>query len=165
MAALSSGVKAPEFTLPLLNGGNFSLKDALERGPVLLAFFKISCPVCQFTFPYLQRLYKAYGKGPVSIVGVSQDDAKATQAFVREFGVTFPVALDDVRSYPVSNPYGLTNVPTLFFIEPSSEIKISSVGWSRTDYEQIGRELAEAAEIAQTALIGRNESVPDFKAG
>ena len=165
MAALSSGVKAPEFTLPLMGGGRFDLKDALERGPVLLAFFKISCPVCQFAFPYFERLYKAYGKGPVAIIGISQDDAANTQRFAREFGITFPIALDDTRSYAVSNAYGLTNVPTLFLIEPFGEIAVSSVGWARADYEQIGRELATATEIKQAPLIARTESVPDFKAG
>jgi peroxiredoxin len=165
MAALSSGVKAPAIALPLLGGGKFELKDALERGPVLLAFFKISCPVCQFAFPYFERLYRAYGNGPATIVGVSQDDAANTQRFAREFGITFPIALDDTRSYPVSNAYGLTNVPTLFFIRPSGEIEISAVGWSRPEYEQIGRELATATEITQSPLIARHESVPDFKPG
>src|SRR5437763_8379614 len=119
MAALDPGVKAPEVTLPLLSGGNFSLREALARGPVLLAFFKISCPVCQFAFPYFERLYKSYGKGPVTIMGVSQDNAADTRRFAQEFGVTFPIALDDTRSYPVSNAYGLTNVPTLFLVASS----------------------------------------------
>ena len=165
MAALDSGIKAPDFTLPLLQGGKFSLKDALERGPVLLAFFKISCPVCQFAFPYYERLYKAYGKGPVTIVGVSQDNAADTRRFLQEFGITFPIALDDPGKYAVSNAYGLTNVPTLFLVSPSGEIELSSVGWSRQDYEQIGRELATATEITQAPLISRSESVPDLKAG
>jgi len=165
MAALSSGVKAPEFTLPLLSGGNFSLPKALQRGPVLLAFFKVSCPVCQFAFPYFERLYKAYGQGAVSIVGVSQDNAADTERFAREFGITFPIALDDMRSYATSNAYGLTNVPTLFLISPPAEIQVSSVGWSRPEFEQIGRELATATEITQAPLISRTESVPDFKAG
>src|SRR5947209_7650201 len=98
MAALSAGVAAPDFTLPLLQGGEFALKPALQRGPVVLAFFKISCPVCQFALPYFERLYKSYGKGEVSIVGISQDKAADTRRFAQEFGVTFPIALDETRS-------------------------------------------------------------------
>jgi len=48
---------------------------------------------------------------------------------MKQFGVTFPVLLDDTRTYPVSNEYGLTNVPSVFWIAEDGEIEISSVGW------------------------------------
>ena len=84
----------------------------------MLAFFKVSCPVCQYAFPFLERLHKAYGKKGVALVGVSQNDPKETAAFIKEFGVTFPVLLDPHESYPVSNAYGLTNVPTRVLDRP-----------------------------------------------
>ena len=59
------GSKAPVFRL-----GSFSLENL--AAPVLLAFFKINCPTCQLTFPFLQRLAD---RGGPRIVGVSQDDA------------------------------------------------------------------------------------------
>lgn len=165
MPALAAGKNAPRFTLPLLQGGSFSLDEALARGPVLLAFFKISCPVCQFTMPYIERLYKAYAKSDVSIVGVSQDDAAATKQFMKQFGVSMPVALDDTRTYSVSNNYGLTNVPTLFFIAPSGNIDVSCVGWSRADLERISRDISVHTSVTQASLVHAGESVPDFKGG
>ena len=81
MTALTAGTRAPEISLPLVNGASFSLRSALQRGPVLVAFFKISCPVCQYTFPYLERLHKAYGNEKITIVGVSQDNSKDSAAF------------------------------------------------------------------------------------
>ena len=113
------------------------------RGPVVAAFFKISCPVCQYTFPFLERIYKAHGGKNVTIVGVSQNEKKDTAAFIKEYGVTFPVLLDDTDSYPVSNAYGLTNVPTIFWIAPDGEIEISSVGWERKEIEEINRKAAK----------------------
>src|SRR6266436_3016146 len=111
MAALTAGTSAPDFKLQTMDGKQFSLQDALTRGPVLAAFFKISCPVCQYAFPFLERIYKAYGAKGVSIVGISQNDRKGTAAFNKEYGITFPALLDDTDFYPVSNAYGLTNVP------------------------------------------------------
>ena len=91
MPALEAGVHAPEINLSFLNGGEFSLRDALKKGPVVAAFFKVSCPVCQMALPYLERVYKAYGKsGKLTFVGVSQDNAADTTAFNKRFGVTFP---------------------------------------------------------------------------
>jgi len=66
--------------LRTIDGKPFALRDELARRPVVLAFFKVSCPVCQYAFPFLERLYKAYGNKNVALVGVSQDDAKATFA-------------------------------------------------------------------------------------
>jgi peroxiredoxin len=165
MAALAAGTKAPGFELKTMDGKRFSLNHELARGPVVLAFFKVSCPTCQYAFPFLERLHKAYGQKGVALVGVSQNDARDTAAFVKEFGVTFPVLLDDTRSYPASNAYGLTNVPTLFWVAPDGEIAISSVGWVKADFDQINRKMAEAGKAAPAAVFKPGEDVRDFRAG
>ncbi len=165
MVALAAGTKAPSFSLKAIDGADFSLDEALTRGPVVLAFFKVSCPTCQYALPFLQRLYKAYGKNGVTLIGVSQNDAKDTRAFNQQFGVTFPVLLDDTQKYPVSNAYGLTNVPTIFWIAQDGEIEISSVGWLKADFEQINRRMAEAGKTAPAAVFQPGEDVRDFRAG
>ncbi len=165
MPALATGTTAPKIELTTTDGKPFSLQEALKRGPVIAAFFKISCPVCQFTFPFVERLYQAFKGKSATIVGISQNDKKDTQAFMKEYGVTFPVVLDDRERYPVSNAYGLTNVPTLFYIAPDGEIEISSVGWSRADLEEISKRLSEATGAPKARLFKPGEDVPDFKAG
>jgi|SRR5215472_5615746 len=165
MTALATGKKAPEFALKTLDGKGFSLGDELGRGPVILAFFKVSCPTCQYAFPFLERLYKTYGKKGVTLVGISQNDAKDTAAFAREFGITFPMLLDDTQKYPVSNAYGLTNVPTLFWIAQDGEIEVSSVGWVKADFEQINRRMAESGKATPAMVFKPGEDVRDFRAG
>lgn len=165
MPALAAGKKAPDFELKTLDGNKFSLAGELARGPVVLAFFKVSCPTCQYAFPFLERLYKAYGRNGVTLVGVSQNGSKDTAAFIKEFSVTFPVLLDDTNSYPVSNAYGLTNVPTIFLIAQDSEIEISSVGWVKPDFEQINRKMAEFGKVPPATVFKPGEDVRDFRAG
>lgn len=166
MAALSAGVKAPEISLPLLDGGaKFSLSQAQKQGPVIAAFFKVSCPVCQFSFPYLQRIFTAYGNKKVTFVGVSQDAQGDTQRFARQHGVSFPIALDDLKRYPASNAYGLTNVPSFFWIAPDGGIRFSSVGWSRADFEKLNQEIAAASGAPAKPIFNPGEDVPEFKAG
>jgi peroxiredoxin len=165
MAALPEGAHAPDFSLPTMNGERFSLRKSLTRGPVVAAFFKVSCPVCQYAFPYLERVYRAYGNQHVSILGVSQNGQKETAAFVKEYGVTFPVLLDDPRSYPVSNAYGLTNVPTIFWIDSDGEIEISSVGWMKKEIEAINRRVSESTRGPLQPVFQPEEQVPDFQAG
>ena len=136
------------------------MNDELARGPVVLVFFKVSCPTCQYALPFLERLHKAYGHKGVTLVGVSQNDATDTAKFNKEFGVTFPVLLDDTGSYPVSNAYGLTNVPSIFWIAQDGEIEVSSVGWVKADFEQINRKMAETGKIAPATVfrVGRRRA-------
>ena len=165
MAALTAGTSAPDFKLQTMDGSHFSLSDALKRGPVVAAFFKISCPVCQYAFPFLERIYKAHGGKNVTIVGVSQNSKKDTAGFIKEYGVTFPVLLDDTNTYPVSNAYGLTNVPSIFWIAQDGEIEVTSVGWVKADFVEINRRMAEFGKTAPAALFQPGDDVRDFRAG
>ena len=165
MAALEAGKSAPFFSLPLVAGGNFSLADWLREGPVVLAFFKISCPVCQFAFPYLERIHQAAKGKSVAILGISQNSREDTAKFAREYGITFPIALDDPRSYPASNAYGITNVPTVFYVAEDAKIEISSVGWSKEDLERIARMVGEQAPAAKFEFLRPGEEVPAYRAG
>src|SRR5215813_13989646 len=162
MTNIMVGSTAPGFNLKSLDGTEYSLNKLLRRGPVVAAFFKISCPVCQFTFPFLERLHKRYGSNSATFLGVSQDDARATKSFASEYGVTFPVVLDD-SGYPVSNFYGLTMVPTIFLIEPDGKVKVSSMGFDKKDLEAIAGELAERRKIALTPLFRPDEVIPANK--
>jgi peroxiredoxin len=164
MTHIVAGNIAPEFSLKSLDQKDYKLRTLLDRGPVVAAFFKISCPVCQFTFPFLERLHMRYGSGGATFLGVSQDDARATKNFASEHGVTFPLLLD-TDGYPVSNAYGLTNVPTIFLIEPDGKVKVSSMGFDKRDLETIASELAERHKMALTPLFRSDEVVPANKPG
>jgi len=165
VVTLTAGVRAPEFSLPKVDGKYVSLQEALNKGPVVLAFFKVSCPVCQYAFPFFERMYQANRDASVTVLGVSQDNARDTASFMKEYGVTFPVALDDPKSYAVSNAYGITNVPTLFYIDPSGTIEISSVSWSKADVEAVNEKLAALRQQPPAVLWQKHEDVRDFRAG
>jgi len=164
MTHIIVGNTAPGFSLKSLDNKDYSLAALLERGPVVGAFFKISCPVCQFTFPFLDRLYKRYGGG-ATFLGISQDDAPSTTNFAKEYGITFPILIDDENGYLVSNAYGLTNVPTIFLIDTDSTVKVSSMGFDKKDLETIAAHLAERKKISGTPLFLPDEVVPANKPG
>ena len=164
MAQISAGSSAPDFSLAATDGKNYSLASLLLRGPVVLAFFKISCPVCQFTFPFLQRLADRFGAKSVSVVGISQDDLKDTKEFNQEYDVKFPVLLDR-DGYPVSNAYGLTNVPTIFLVSPDGKVKIECMGFDKTALEKITAELALHEKTSALPLFRPEEVIPAYKPG
>jgi peroxiredoxin len=166
MATLEAGTLAPDFTLPKLDGHKVSLTQLLKHGPVVLAFFKVSCPVCQYAFPFYERLFHANQGANATVLGISEDGLRHTADFRREYGVTFPIAIDDeANHYAVSTAYGLTNVPTLFYIAPSGEIEVSSVGWSKLEVEEVNAKLAAFREHKPPILWRKGEDVRDFRAG
>ena len=179
MAALPAGTKAPDFSLPTVlrginkdglsginnDGGKFSLQAALQQGPTLVAFFKVGCPTCQYTFPFLERLHQAHGDKKITIVGISQNDHEKTSAFLKDFGVTFRTLIDDPNGYAVSNAYGLTNVPSLFLIGQDGQIEVSSVGWLKQQIEEINRSLAAAQQVPVPPIFHPGEDVREFRAG
>jgi peroxiredoxin len=166
MSALITGKIAPDFTLRTMDGKEVVLHELLNQGPVILAFFKISCPVCQFAFPYYDRVARAHKETGVTFLGISQNKASDAKAFAREYGVTFPIALDnDSNGYEVSNAYGITNVPTVFYIDTDREIRVSSVGWSKDEIEQVNTLLATRHQQAAPAIWTTGEDVPAFRPG
>jgi peroxiredoxin len=162
-SALLAGEKAPLISLASLDGEKRNLADALKAGPVLAAFFKVSCPTCRFTFPFLERIYETFGSGNFTFWGISQNDAEDTREFLDKHGVKFPVLLDE-KGYPASTAYGLTNVPSIFLIAPNGKIQISSVGFAKADLEKIAGQAARAAGKTEKSLFAPGE-VPEYKPG
>ncbi len=98
-AALSTGSKAPGFTLQATQGGNvftFNLADALKKGPVVLYFYPAAftkgCTIEAHEFADASDQYKALG---ATVIGVSHDQLDTLQKFsVSECRSKFPVAAD-----------------------------------------------------------------------
>ena len=157
-----TGGPAPHFDLPGLAGERCSLRDLLQSGPVLLVFFKVTCPTCQLTFPFLERLHRAAKPGAPRIISISQDDAAATRDFNNAFGVTFSTLLDPSAGgpgrYPASNAYRITNVPTLFLVEPDGNISQAVAGFDKAEMEKL------AARFG-VQLFAPSDRVPVFRPG
>ena len=164
--ALACDIQAPEFQLSSTLGKPVVLADILKRGPAVLAFFKVSCPVCQYAFPYIERMWQLHKTEAVSFIGISQDSKTDTQLFIDKYGLTFTVALDEAPRYVASNSYKLTNVPTIYLVDRNGDIQVSSVGWLRKEMEEINLKLSmmDAAK-RQLPLFKAGEDIAEFKAG
>jgi peroxiredoxin len=151
-----AGTRAPEFRLARLEGGEVALVDLLAAGPVALAFFKVSCPVCQMTLPFLDRIHAG---GGLRVYGISQNDAADTREFAREYGLRFPMLLDSEDDrFPASNACGISHVPTTFLVEPDGMVGRVIEGWIKPDILWLGAR-------AGVNPVGDEDHVPEWKAG
>jgi peroxiredoxin len=136
---LEPGERAPDFQLQDAQGRLWNLRDLAAKGPVVVAFFKTTCPVCQLAFPFLDRIHRGQAGQGISIFGVSQDDAASTREFTGDFGVTFPILFDTAESgYPASNAYGISHVPSVFLVEPDGTISWTMDGFDKKALESLG---------------------------
>ncbi len=164
MATVQAGTIAPSFELVGTDGKRYGSQSALAQGPLLAAFFKVSCPTCQYTFPFVERLYQQFRDRGAQILGISQDEAKSSLEFAKEFGVTFPILLDGDH-YATSLDYGLKYVPTLFLIGRDGRIELSSDGFCKADLLEIQRALAKQLSATPGELFRKDEKIPEYKPG
>ncbi|HUQ91559.1 MAG TPA: TlpA disulfide reductase family protein [Bryobacteraceae bacterium] len=153
---LPAGVKAPSFFLRTIAGGQMTLEEILRHAPVLLVFYKGSCPVCQFALPFLERIRDNSG---IRIFLISQDDAKSTQRFLKEFKLSLPVLLDgkDLR-YPASNAFQISSVPSFFQVECDATISEAWEGWGKADMQALSRRAA-------MPIFHEGDRVPELRPG
>jgi peroxiredoxin len=158
------GDPAPNFTLPALEGGEFTLSEALHRAPQVIAFFKISCSTCQFTFPFLDRLHRAYEADPIEFRGISQDNAENSRLFCEKFGIGFPIALD-LQPYAASKSYVFHSVPTILLVDRECAIRFLLTGFSKAGLIQLSEEIARLTNRPPAPVFLPSEIVPESKPG
>ncbi len=149
---------APDIVVTDLSGNPWRLSEALHQGPVLLAFFKISCPTCAFTLPYLQRLAERAAPGAPAILAISQDDPVTTGKFLQHFNIRLSAAIDKAWAFEASSAFGLTGVPSLFLVEQDRTISHSGLGFAKSDLEILGKRFGASP-------FDPGEQVPEFRPG
>lgn len=132
---LQPGASLPSIHVtPLAGGHDVSTGELIASAPVLLVFFHTTCPVCQMSLPFVDRLAKGSG---VRIVPVSQDDSDDTTDFAEAFQLTMPLWLDSRRT-AATKALGIEYVPSFLVVEKDGRISKSVEGFSRRDFEDLG---------------------------
>jgi peroxiredoxin len=134
--------------------------------PLLLAFFKTSCPTCRLAWPYVQRLHEAYGGKAVHIVGVSQNAKDESRRFFEEFGkATFDLVLDPEPRFAASDAFQVEAVPHFVLVSPAGSLEEIFSGWSKAKMEALGARLAGARSLARIPVVPPGDLVRDFQSG
>jgi peroxiredoxin len=163
-ATLKTGDRAPMLNLPGSDGAAHSLGQSLAQGPVLLAFFKVGCPTCQFAFPFIDRLHRQFEDRGAAVWGISQDDPDSSRDFAARYGVSFPI-LVDAKPYPVSNHFGVAFTPTLFLVGREGKIELAGDGFSKRDLLEAQKQWAQEFSVKPPDLFLPSERVPEFRPG
>ena len=111
---LKAGTAAPVFRLPDLQGRPISLEDYRGR-QVLLVFSDPQCGPCDELAPELASLDKEHGSDGLSLVLIGRGNAEENKRKAAQFGIKFPVVLQD--KWKLSKEYGIFATPVAFLID------------------------------------------------
>lgn len=128
------GHEAPAFQLPALEEGQQIALADFPPGPIVINFFASWCEPCRDEMPALQAVWHESGMtqsempstgGGIPafhLLGINVGEpAFRAEAFTRELGVAFPVALDG-NSY-VKRLYNVRGLPETFFIDAEGVLR------------------------------------------
>jgi cytochrome c biogenesis protein CcmG/thiol:disulfide interchange protein DsbE len=124
------GHAAPDIAISVYNGSSGqTLRLADLRGhPVVVTFWASWCQPCQEETPILEAAYQKYAAEGVVFIGVDYEDKPdAAQAFLRQYGVTYPSG-PDTSNGDSAIAYGVTGPPETAFVDRSGTVTHKVIG-------------------------------------
>lgn len=114
------GARAPDFSLPDLQGTTVSLDSLLERGrPLLLIFVSPACESCVELLPKIGRWQRSLADR-LTIVLMSTGRVKINQPIFEEHGITDDVLLQEFME--VSDAFRIRGTPSAVIITPDGTV-------------------------------------------
>lgn len=123
------GWKAIDFSLPGIDGRNYTLADVTGKNGTLVMFICNHCPYVRAVADRIQREVEAlepHGFGAIGImpndtVAYPQDSFENMKAFAQAHGFTFPYVIDE--SQEVARAYGAVCTPDFFGFNSRLELQ------------------------------------------
>ena len=110
---------------------------------VYLDFWASWCAPCRQSFPWMQKMKKAYESQGLTIVAINVDQSRAdAERFLARFHPDFQVRFDPAGT--LAEQYKLTGMPTSVMFDRHGVVRFTHVGFLPVDeqkYEQQIREL------------------------
>ena len=137
---LTEGSRAPDFTVRTVDGESITLSE-LRGKAVLLNFWGTWCGPCRREMPEFQRAYDRFSQDGFEIVAIAFNDTfEAIASFRDEFGLSFPLALDETGE--LNDAYGIQTRPSSFLLDADGVILARHFGLMTE--AQLGEMLAKA---------------------
>ncbi|MCP4583723.1 MAG: TlpA family protein disulfide reductase [candidate division Zixibacteria bacterium] len=119
-----NGQKAPDFTLPDLDGNYVTLSEITGEGPVYINFWATWCGPCKKEIPSLIKLYDEYKDRGFKLLGISTDGSRSVgkvKSMVKDRQMNFSILLDTNKEVS-SRKYKCRAIPMGFLVDNDGNI-------------------------------------------
>jgi peroxiredoxin Q/BCP len=152
---LSTGDRAPDFSLPSAKGESVALSSLLGRKPVVLFFYpKDDTPGCTMEACAFRDRYEAFAEAGAEVIGISADSAQSHQSFATKHRLPMTLLSDadgKVRAlYGVRKTFGLIDGRATFVIDTKGVVRHVFVSQFRFK-RHVDEALAVVRELATSA--------------
>jgi cytochrome c biogenesis protein CcmG/thiol:disulfide interchange protein DsbE len=121
-----AGDPVPELHLTAIDGTSIDLGPG-QNSILVLNIFASWCAPCREEAAGIQRVWQDYQGQDVQFLGIAYKDAASkAQAFLDEFGVTYPWAFESNNH--TARVLGVTGVPETFVIDRTGNLAFHFVG-------------------------------------
>jgi thiol-disulfide isomerase/thioredoxin len=119
----------------------------------IVVFFETDCPTCQLALPYLNALKN----DSIQVIGLSQDDERATREFVSQLRIAYPVELDS--ELKISRAYDPQTVPTFYLLDESGQVQKTLAGFDKHGLNEL------ATMLGHPPIALSDDGAPSWKPG
>ena len=115
------GYLAPDFSLRNLKG-NYENLDGYRGQVIVLNFWATWCAPCRVEMPSFEKLYRRYRSEGMMVLAVTLDKnaGQKIKSFVDEYGLSFPVLLDEKGE--VERLYPSMTIPFTYVIDREGRV-------------------------------------------
>ncbi len=158
---LQIGQTVNDFSAIDLHDNKFTLSEALQKGPVVLIFYRGQwCPICNKHLKSLQEsLNVIYDKG-ATVIAVSPEKSEFLKRTAEKTNASFALLYDE--AYRISNQFDVT-------FRPDSMSRIMYNGMLGANLKEAQTDDSEQLPIPATFIIGKDSKIvwrhfdPDYK--
>lgn len=142
------------------NNAPIRIADYIGKKVILLDVMTYSCINCQRTFPYVTSWYERYKNDGLIVIGIHtpefafEKDKKNVEKAMEEFGINFPVVLDN--DYGTWNAYGNRYWPRKYLIDIHGNIVYDHIGEGA--YEETEMKIKELL-TQRNQVLGENPTL------
>jgi len=135
--SLEVGSPAPPFVNPDCNKQFVWSRDYLAKGWVVVDFFATDCEGCKKELPILEQLLSDFTETGLTIFVLATDAEgdSVVGPYFRENPTTLTILVD--RYQVAVKKYQVTEIPSLFLVDPPGNIVFKEVGFQPDLYERI----------------------------
>jgi cytochrome c biogenesis protein CcmG/thiol:disulfide interchange protein DsbE len=130
---------APNFTLQDIDGKIVTLSKAYGQGPIYVSFWATWCKPCMEELKIVEKLYEKYKGQGFQVFAINSEGPKAAakiKSFVKSYGLTFRILLDNDGEV-FRRTFKGTNLPYTMITNSTGKIVFSRVGFKPGDEVEI----------------------------
>ena len=136
---LSLGQRAPEFSLPGLDGATVALRD-FRDAPLLLVFGSPTCAPCKTLIPDLEA-FATEKQSELRVLFLSRGEIEESRRFAQENGARVPIAVHPDEA--LAEQYKVRVTPFAFLIDREGVVRAKGLANNRDHLDMLLRQAAE----------------------